>query len=90
MAKNGWSITANKGGADLFFIKEGSTSSNQWAATGGSNTADTLTAMDVNSKGELIFTSFFLDGTFSAGTKSTTGTSSAWLSTLDADAMVGG
>ena len=90
MAKNGWSITANKGGADLFFIKEGSTSSNQWAATGGSNTADTLTAMDVNSKGELIFSSFFLDGTFSAGTKSTTGTSSAWLSTLDADAMVGG
>ena len=90
MAKNGWSITANKGGADLFFIKEGSTSSNQWAATGGSNTADTLTALDVNSKGELIFSSFFLDGTFSAGTKSTTGTSSAWLSTLDADAMVGG
>lgn len=90
MAKNGWSITANKGGADLFFIKEGSTSSNQWAATGGSNTADTLRAMDVNSKGELIFASFFLDGTFSAGTKSTTGTSSAWLSTLDADAMVGG
>ena len=90
MAKNGWSITANKGGADLFFIKEGSTSSNQWAATGGSNTADTLTAKDVNSKGALIFTSFFLDGTFSAGTKSTTGTSSAWLSTLDADAMVGG
>lgn len=90
MAKNGWSITANKGGADLFFIKEGTTSSNQWAATGGSNSADGLQGMDVSSNGELVFTSFFLDGTFSAGTKSTTGTSSNWISTLDADVMVGG
>ena len=90
MAKNGWSITANKGGADLFFIKEGSTPSNQWAATGGSNSADSVQGMDVSSNGELVFTSFFLDGTFSAGTKSTTGKSSGWISTLDADAMVGG
>ena len=90
MAKNGWSITANKGGADLFFIKEGTTPSNQWAATGGSNAADGLQGMDVSSNGELVFTSFFLDGTFSAGTKSTTGKSSSWISTLDADTMVGG
>ena len=90
MSKNGWSITANKGGADLFFIKEGTTSSNQWAATGGSNSADSLQGMDVNSKGELVFTAFFLDGTFSAGTKSTTGTSSGWVSTIDADMMLGG
>ena len=90
MAKNGWSITANKGGADLFFIKEGSTPSNQWAATGGSNSADSLQGMDVSSRGELVFTSFFLDGTFSAGTKSTTGASSGWISTIDADMMLGG
>ena len=90
MAKNGWSITANKGGSDLFFIKEGTTPSNQWAATGGSNSADSLQAMDVSSAGELVFTSFFLDGTFSAGTKSTTGTSSNWIATLDADVMLGG
>ncbi|MGB0594360.1 MAG: thrombospondin type 3 repeat-containing protein [Poseidonia sp.] len=90
MAKNGWSITANKGGADLFFIKEGTTPSNQWAATGGSNSADSLQGMDVSSRGELVFTSFFLDGTFSAGTKSTTGTSSGWISTIDADMMLGG
>ena len=90
MAKNGWSITANKGGSDLFFIKEGSTPSNQWAATGGSNSADSLQAMDVSSAGELVFTAFFLDGTFSAGTKSTTGTSSNWIATLDADVMLGG
>lgn len=89
-AKNGWSITANKGGTDLFFIKEGSTPSNQWAATGGSNAADGLQGMDVSSRGEVIFTSFYLDGTFSAGTKSTTGTSSPWAQTIDADAMVGG
>ena len=90
MAKNGWSITANKGGSDLFFIKEGTTPSNQWAATGGSNSADSLQAMDVSSAGELVFTAFFLDGTFSAGTKSTTGTSSNWIATLDADVMLGG
>ena len=90
MAKNGWSITANKGGADLFFIKEGTSPSNQWAATGGSSAADSLQGMDVSSRGELVFTSFFLDGTFSAGTKSTTGTSSSWISTLDADMMLGG
>ena len=90
MAKNGWSITANKGGSDLFFIKEGTTPTNQWAATGGSNSADSLQAMDVSSAGELVFTAFFLDGTFSAGTKSTTGTSSNWIATLDADVMLGG
>ena len=90
LAKNGWSITANKGGADLFFIKDGSTPANQWAATGGSSTGDGLQGMDITSKGELVFTSFFLDGTFSAGTKSVTGTSSSWISSLDADVMIGG
>ena len=59
MSKNGWSITANKGGADLFFIKEGSTSTNQWAAIGGSNAADSLQGMEVTSQGEIIFTTFF-------------------------------
>jgi hypothetical protein len=90
LAKNGWSITANKGGADLFFIKDGSTPANQWAATGGSSTGDGLQGMDITSKGELVFTSFLLDGTFSAGTKSVTGTSSSWISSLDADVMIGG
>ncbi|MDA0925881.1 MAG: thrombospondin type 3 repeat-containing protein, partial [archaeon] len=91
MAKNGWSITANKGGADLFFIKEGATSANQWAATGGSSSGDGLQGMELTSRGEIVFTSFFLDGTFSAGTKSTTGTSSSsWIASLDADAIMGG
>ena len=90
LAKNGWSITANKGGSDLFFIKEGASPANQWAATGGSSAADGLQGMELTSKGEIIFTSFFLDGTFSGGTKSVTGTSSPWISSLDADVMMGG
>lgn len=89
MAKNGWSITANKGGSDLFFIKEGSTPSNQWAAIGGSSAGDGLEGMEVTSRGEVIFTSFFVDGTFSGGTKSITGTSSTWAN-INADVLVGG
>ena len=89
MSKNGWSITANKGGADLFFIKEGSTPSNQWAAIGGSNAADSLQGMEVTSQGEIIFTTFFASSTFTGGTKGATPTSSSWAN-IDADALMGG
>ncbi|MAH41957.1 MAG: hypothetical protein CMO41_06910 [Verrucomicrobiales bacterium] len=89
MAKNGWSITANKGGADLFFIKEGTTSNNRWAAIGGSNAADSLSGMEVTSRGELIFTTFFASSTFTGGTKGATPTTSSW-ATINADALMGG
>ena len=89
MAKNGWSITANKGGADLFFIKEGTTSNNQWATIGGSNAADGLQGMDVTSNGELIFTTFYVGSTFTGDTKGATPTSSSWAN-IDADALMGG
>ena len=89
MSKNGWSITANKGGPDVFFIKEGTTASNQWAATGGTNAADGISGMEVNSKGEIIFMSPFISSTFTAGTKGATPTSSNWAN-IDADTLVGG
>jgi hypothetical protein len=89
MSKNGWSITANKGGADLFFIKEGATSTNQWAAIGGSNAADSLQGMEVTSQGEIIFTTFFASSSFTGGTKGATPTSSSWAN-IDADALMGG
>ena len=89
MSKNGWSITANKGGPDVFFIKEGTTASNQWAATGGTNAADGISGMEVTSKGEIIFMSPFISSTFTAGTKGATPTSSNW-ATIDADTLVGG
>ena len=89
MSKNGWSITANKGGADIFIIKEGTTSSNQWAVIGGSNAADSLQGMEVTSKREIIFTTVFASSTFTGGTKGVTPTSSSWAN-IDADALMGG
>lgn len=89
MSKNGWSITANKGGADLFFIKEGATASNQWATIGGSNAADSLRGMEVTSTGEVIFTTFFASSTFTGDTKGATPTTSGW-ATINADALMGG
>ena len=71
LAKNAWSITANKGGSDIFVIKKGATPSQQWATIGGSNTNDQLTGMEVNSAGEVVF-SAYIQGTFSAGTKAIT------------------
>ncbi|RJU98523.1 MAG: hypothetical protein DWC10_03115 [Candidatus Poseidoniales archaeon] len=91
MSKNGWSITANKGGADLFFIKEGATANNRWAAIGGTSDPDSIRGMDVTSRGELIFTSFYISSTFTGDTKGATPTSSpsTW-APFDADALVGG
>jgi hypothetical protein len=82
MTKNGWSITANKGGTDIFFLKEGTTSNNQWATVGGSNANDNLGAMGVTSSYSLIFTSY-IQGTFSGGTKSVT-------PSANLDGLVGG
>ena len=82
LSKNTWSITANKGGSDIFVIKNGATPTQQWAQIGGSNTNDELTGLDVNSAGELVF-SAFIQGTFSAGTKAITPSGSY-------DGLVGG
>ena len=89
MAKNGWSITANMGSSDLFFIKEGSTPANQWATTGGSAGADGIQGMELTSRGEIVFNTFFVGDTFVGGTKSVTPTSSSWAN-IDADVLVGG
>ena len=89
MAKNGWSITANMGASDLFFIKEGTTPANQWATTGGSAGADGIQGMELTSRGEIVFNTFFVGDTFVGGTKSVTPTSSSWAN-IDADVLVGG
>jgi hypothetical protein len=72
LAKSSWSITANKGGSDVFFIKDASsTTSNDWAIIGGTNGDDVLEAMVFTSKDELIFTGYS-QNTFTAGTKAVT------------------
>jgi len=71
LTKSGWSITANKGGSDIFIVKQGATPSQQWATIGGSNANDELTGMAVDSRGEVVF-SAYIQGTFSAGTKAIT------------------
>ena len=72
LAKAGWSITANKGGSDVFFIKDASgTSSSDWAIVGGTNADDVLEGMEFTSKDDLIFTGY-LQGTFTAGSKAVT------------------
>lgn len=72
LAQSGWSITANKGGSDVFFIKKGSGSSNSnWAVIGGTNGNDVLEGMEMTSKDELIFTGY-AQGTFTAGNKAIT------------------
>jgi len=73
LAKSVWSITANKGGSDVFFIKQATSgsSNSDWAIFGGTNQNDVLEGMEVTSKDEIIFTGY-LDGTFTAGNKAIT------------------
>ena len=68
LTKNGWSITATKGGADVFFIKDTGVPATSWATTGGSNTNDVLTGMQVTSRNEVVF-SGYITSSFTAGTK---------------------
>ncbi|MGB1587770.1 MAG: thrombospondin type 3 repeat-containing protein [Poseidonia sp.] len=71
LARNGWSITANKGGTDIFFIKDSGQASTSWATIGGTNGNDVLSGLVVTSKSEVIFSSYG-QNTFTGGTKAVT------------------
>lgn len=71
LAKNGWSITANKGGSDVFFIKDTGQAGTSWATIGGTNGNDVLTGMAITSKSEVVFSSY-IQNTFTGGTKAAT------------------
>ena len=69
LAQGSWSITANQGQSDVFVAKVTGTS--QWASTGGTNAADGLADMVINSKNEIMF-SALIQGSFTAGSKAVT------------------
>jgi hypothetical protein len=71
LARNGWSITANKGGTDVFFIKDSGQASTSWATIGGTNGNDVLTGLEVTSKSEVVFSGYG-QNTFTGGTKAVT------------------